>query len=370
MRSLLISTVLAVSLIGGVQAQDLDGLSAEELLPLALEEGSVTVLTLTSRMTSVEAAFEAAYPGIDVQVVDMNSNVQISRVTAEQQAHAYATDVIYLASAASVQTDLLDPGYALRYVPPRIESVLSSEYTEPLLIHRLTARVVMYNEEAYPDGAPITNLWQLTTPEWHGKVVSIDPTLSDVPLDMFVTIAAHPDEMAAAYEEQFGKPIEVDGDLQGAGEQFIRDLYRNDMILLSDDETLYSSVGAKGLTNPPVGFINYSARRNNDRLNLALQIANDVEPISGYVFPSMLAVTNNAPHPAAARLFIDFMMGDESASGGPGFEPWNVPGDYSALPTVVVDPDAVPFDALNVWLLDPAVVAANRNRIRDLMIAE
>ncbi|OWT53986.1 ABC transporter substrate-binding protein [Candidimonas nitroreducens] len=381
MRNLLFVCVVAAAFLAGDidcqaaniqpgQVQELDRMSAKELVPLATKEGKVTVLTLTTRMPAVASAFEAAYPGIHVEVVDMNSNVQISRVAAEQKAHAYVTDVMYFASAASAQKDLLDPGYALRYVPPRIAAKLADKYTHPLLTHRLTARVVMYNEQAYPNGSPIHNLWELTTPKWKGKVVTIDPTLSDVPLDMFVTIALHPDEMAAAYQELFGKPIKIDSDLKGAGEQFIRDLYRNDMILLSNDETFYNSVGAKGLANPPVGLMNYSARRNNAKSNLALQIANDVKPATGYVFPSQLAITNHTPHPAAARLFVDFMMGDESPTGGPGFKPWNVPGDYSPLKTVVADPDAVPFDKLNVWLLDPAKVAADRKRIRDIMIAE
>ncbi|MGU3575432.1 ABC transporter substrate-binding protein [Brucellaceae bacterium C25G] len=350
-------------------AQDLDNLSPQELLPLAQKEGKVTIFSLSSRMNSVEAAFEDAYPGIDVQTVDMNSNKQIARVTAEQQAKAHSVDVLYLADTSVVKRDLLDKNYVQGYIPPRLIAELPDQFKKPLLVHRLTARALMYNESAYPDGSPVSNLWELTTPQWRGKVVTIDPTLSGVPLDMFVTIALHPDEMAAAYEKQFGKPIEVDEDLSGAGEQFIRDLYANDLILVSDDETLYGAVGTVGKKDAPVGFINYSARRNNKKNGLALQIANEVEPASGFMFPSVLAVVNNAPNPAAARLLIDFLMGDETPSGGAGFQPFNVPGDYSPRPSIKSDEDAIPLDELNLWMFDAEKVSGVRSKISDLILS-
>jgi len=58
----------------------------------------------------------------------------------------------------------------------------------------------------------------------------------------------------------------------------------------------------------------------------ALQIANNVEPANGILFPAVLTVGDKAPHPAAARLLIDFMFGDGTPTGGAGFDPFNVPG--------------------------------------------
>lgn len=59
-----------------------DAMSPEELLPLAQEEGSVTVYSFTSRIGRVETAFEQAYPGIDLQGFDISSTEQIARLTA------------------------------------------------------------------------------------------------------------------------------------------------------------------------------------------------------------------------------------------------------------------------------------------------
>jgi iron(III) transport system substrate-binding protein len=366
--SLRATLLLAVSLPVLAHAQDLDSMSAEELLPLALEEGSVTVFSLSSRIARVEAAFEEAYPGIDMIGVDISSAKQIARITAEQQAGVHAVDVVYAADSPVVLRDLLAPGRIATYVPPRLKEELDPKFQSPLLVHRLSTKVLMYNEAANPGGSPITNLWQLTQPEWAGRVMMVDPTQRGELLDLLTEIALHPDEMAAAYKAQFGADIEVDDDLSGAGEQFIRNLFENDLVLVANSDALNQAVGAKDAENPPVAFGTYSDRRDNEDEGWALQIANDVEPATGILFPTILATADKAPHPAAARLAIDFMFGDDSADGGVAFAPFNVPGDYATRASIADDPDSVPLDELNAWTIDADAVAANRARIADLII--
>src|SRR3546814_3430512 len=92
----------------------------------------------------------------------------------------------------------------------------------------------------------------------------------------------------------------------------------------------------------------------------SLQVANDVQPKNGIMFPTALVIADQAPHPAAARLVIDFMFGNDSADGGPAFKPFHVPGDYATRSTISDDPDAVPLEELNAWTLDPDAIAANR----------
>ena len=46
---------------------ELDGLSHEELVARATEEGQVTVYSFTSRIAQVEEEFEKTYPGIDLE---------------------------------------------------------------------------------------------------------------------------------------------------------------------------------------------------------------------------------------------------------------------------------------------------------------
>ena len=156
-------------------AQHLDGLSAADLLPQAQAEGSVTVYSFTSRIGRVEEAFEAAYPGIDMIGYDLSSTEQITRLKAEAAAGQTVADVIYVSDTPVVTTELLESGLLSPYVPPRVAELVPAQFTSPLLAQRLSTKVLMYNEETYPDGAPVDSLWDLTRPEWAGKVVMVDP---------------------------------------------------------------------------------------------------------------------------------------------------------------------------------------------------
>ncbi len=130
MRRNLLAMLLATSVAMPVaaSAQDLNSLCTQELLPLAQKEGSVTVFSLSSRIAKVEAAFEAAYPGIDMVGVDLSSAKQIARVVAEQQAGVYAVDVLYLADTPVVYRDLFAPGRVQNYVPPRVADQLADTF--------------------------------------------------------------------------------------------------------------------------------------------------------------------------------------------------------------------------------------------------
>lgn len=370
MKSMMTGVVLGAMVLAGAPAtgQDLDAMSADELYEIAKTEGSVTVFSLSSRIAKIETSFEEKYPGIDLIGLDINSTKQIARLEAEQRAGIFAVDVLYLSEAPIVLRDLLPEGKLVKYVPPRIGDTVPAELQKDILTHRLSTRALMYNEAAYPDGTPIKNLWQLTTPEWRGKVLMEDPSQRGEALDLLTEIALRGDEMAQAYEAQFGEPITVDSDLDGAGEQFIRDLFDNDLVMVNSSSTLRASVGDKDATDPSVGWTTYSASRKNAEEGWALQISNDTVPSAGILFPAVLGVAKNAPHPAAARLVIDYMMGDDTPSGGPGFEPFYVQGDYAARRTIADHPDAVPFDDLNLWTMDPAETAKARARILDLII--
>ncbi len=366
----LYSTALAACFILPVaaMADDLDGLTPEQLLPLAQKEGSVTVFSLSSRIAKIEKAFEEAYPGIDLIGLDMSSTKQIARVEAEQQAGVNAVDVLYIADTPVVFDKLLEEKRVVNYVPPRIAGELEDRYKAPLLTQRLSTKVLMYNEKAFPDGSPVTNLWQLTTPEWRGRVLMVDPSQRGELLDLLTEISLHPDEMAAAYKAEFGKDIEVEEGLQGAGEQFVKALIENDLIMLPNSDVLNKSIGDVNAKNPPVGFGTYSDRRDNEKEGWALQVANNVEPANGILFPAVLTIADKAPHPAAARLLIDFMFGDDTPTGGPGFEPFNVPGDYAVRKSIADHPDSVKLGELKAWTIDPAKTAAARGRIADLII--
>lgn len=351
----------------GLAAQDLNTMTVAELLPLAQAEGTVTVYSFTSRIGKVEAAFEAAYPGIDLQGFDISSTEQIARLTAEAQAGLTNADVIYVSDAAVVLSALLEPGIIAPYVPPRVADRVPEEFKSPLLAQRLSTKVLMYNEEANPNGAPVDSLWDLTRDEWSGRVVMVDPLQRGDYLDLMTEIVLQSDDMAAAYELEFGTAIEL-GDAANAGEKFIMDLFANDVILVGSTDDVNAAVGGLGQDNPPIGFTSYSDRRDNEEEGWALQVANDVVPAPGIIFPAVLALAAEPQNPAAARLVIDFLMGDETETGGPGLAPFYVAGDYVTRSDIPPHPDAVALDDFAAWRLAPSATAQIRAEIGDLIL--
>ena len=352
---------------GVAQAQDMNAMSAAELRPLAEAEGSVIVYSFTSRIARVEEAFEAAYPGIDLQGFDMSSTEQIARLKAEAQAGVANADVVYISDVPVVLPELLGAGIIENYVPPRVADRLDEGEKSPLLAQRLSTKVLMYAEDAYPEGAPVDSLWDLTREEWRARVVMVDPLQRGDYLDLMTEIVLRSDEMAAAYEAEFGAPIDL-GDAANAGEKFIMDLFANDVILVGSTDDVNAAVGRTGQTNPPIGFTSYSDRRDNEDEGWSLQIANDVTPAPGIIFPAVVALATGAQHPAAARLAIDFLMGDDSETGGDAFAPFYVAGDYATRNDIVPHPDAVPLDAFNAWSIDPAATAEIRAEVGDLIL--
>ena len=347
---------------------DYSALSHDELVELATEEGEVSVYAFTSRIATVEEAFAAEYPGIDVVATDISSTELITRLASENQAGSATADVAYVSDAPVVVTELLAEGVLEQYLPPRMADVLPEEYQTPLVANRLSTKVLMYNEEAYPDGSPVSNLWELTDAEWAGKVVLVDPNVRGDYLDLVTEMSLRADEMAAAYEEHFGAEIELSDGVEDAGLQFISDLYNNDAVLVDDTDTVNAAIGALGQDAPPVGFTSYSDRRDNEDEGWALQVASGVAPSPGIVFPAMLGITAGAENPAAARLLIDFMMGDDTETGGAGFEPFYVAGDYPTRTDVVAPADALPLEELDGWIIDAEASAERRDAVADFLL--
>jgi iron(III) transport system substrate-binding protein len=365
----IIAPLCALALATTAHAQDLDSQTAAELLPQAQKEAKVTVYAFTSRIGRVEEAFEAAYPGIDMVTFDMSSTEQIARIKSEAAAGVAGADVIYISDAPVVLTDLASENLIANYVPPRVAGLVPDQFKSPLLAQRLSTKVMMYNEEAHPEGSPVKNVWDLTKPEWKGRVIMVDPLQRGDYLDLMTEFVLKSDDMAKAYEASFGKPIELGDDIENAGQQFITDLFANDLVLVGSTDDVNKAIGAKGQQNPPIGFTSYSDRRDNEDEGWALQVANDIEPSNGIVFPAFLGLNPKAANPAAARLAVDFMMGDDSDTGGDGFKPFYVAGDWPTRTDLAPHPDAIALDDFKGWQIDPAETAKIRAEVADFILA-
>ncbi len=342
--------------------------SQADLVARAEAEGKVVVYSFTSRIARIEKAFEAKYPKIDLVAFDINSTQMIARLKAEAAAKISNADVAYISDLPVVVTDLIKPGILTPYVPASVAPKLSADLQQPLVANRLSTKVLMYSEEAYPTGSPVTNLWQLTQPAWRGKVIMVDPLVRGDYLDLMTEMSLRSMELAQAYQALNGKPLTLAGS-ETAGERWIKDFLANRPVFVANTDAAADAIGKLGQKTPPIGFATYSDRRDNKSRGRAIQVASGVLPSSGILFPASLGLVQGGKNPAAARLLIQFMMGDDSPRGGPGYEPFYVAGEYPARSDIAPHPDSKTLAELGAWRIDPAKTAAARKRVADMILS-
>ena len=308
-------------------AEDWDAIYAA-----AKKEGKVVVYSLSSRIFKAADSFKAQYPGIEVEASDMTGVDQIEKLTREQGAGLYNVDVLLLANGSTLVNELLPKGMIKNYVPETLlggqssKDVIPSKYRAPLLVHSLESKVIFYNFQTH-SSPPIDTLWDLTRPEWRGKVQMKDPLLTEENMALLQTIVQNSDTMAKTYQQEFGKPIKLSSGAKNAGYEFIQRLVKNKLVLTSSDGSAAKAVGAPDQKDPPLTLSVASSKlRDNKRKGLKLAIAWDVQPKVGITKANYVVMANKAPHSNAAKLLIRWLLGDQT--GSKGMKPWYVPGQW------------------------------------------
>ncbi|MFQ5799886.1 MAG: ABC transporter substrate-binding protein, partial [Bacteroidota bacterium] len=249
------------------------------------------------------------------------------------------------------------------FVPDSVAPFLDKNEREPFLTQRWSSRVVFYNK-ARNTSAPIDNLWDLTRKEWKGKLLMPNPLEGSTQANVIQTILQHPDQMAEAYEKEFGKPVKYSKKLRkltkknpslappDASKEWLYRVLRNATFLKSTTK-IFKNIANVKQDKPPIGMSTFSKIRKNKREVFEAQPPYDLNPVFGVAYPTVLLIADRAKHPNAAKLLIRYMMED-------GFKAWNVIGDYAARSDMakkqVKKFGIPPFDDLKMWKLDPQYV--------------
>jgi iron(III) transport system substrate-binding protein len=339
----------------------------------AKTEGSVIIYSLSSRIFDVVQSFEKQYPGVKVEASDMTDVEQLEKVTREQAAGIHSVDVLFTAGETSLMHELLPAGAILNYVPQsllggiRTADIIPKDLREPLLTHSLESKVIFYNFETYKQ-APVKTLWDLTLPEWKGRVQMKDPMQTEENLNFLQMVVEHSNDMAKVYQEEFGKPLVLSPGIENAGNEFIYRLIKNNLVLTSSDGDASKAVGTAGQKKPPLALCCASSKIRDNSKGQKLAIAWDVQPIAGMTKRNFLVMAKNAPHPNAAKLLIQWMVGNDQ--GGAGFVPYQVPGQWSARTDVKPKLDISLNDLMKkTWFIDTNYVYSKGQAVRDFWIS-
>jgi len=293
--------------------------SVDELYEKAKEEGKVVIYSNGSKFKDVKVSFEAEYPGITVEPFKISRAELKEKLTREHEAGVYNVDVVH----TNAEPDLLDGGYVFPFRPDDIMETYFDDFKDAEYpSHYMTVNPIIYNTEVY-DEPPVTNWWDLTEPEWKGKVLLNDPVSDITYSELFVTIIQNSDEMEEAYKDKYGEEIELTE--ENAGYEFISRFIANDPILMSSGEDIIEGVGQSGQTDPPIGFTSSSKLRHIEQSGLPIDGTFDLNPKVSVISSKTLYVANQASHPNAAKLLIRWAMGEADGQAA-GLDPFNLYG--------------------------------------------
>ncbi|HRO10173.1 ABC transporter substrate-binding protein [Amaricoccus sp.] len=304
-RMLGVSAAALLAAFGGMAVAEEFDLQA--LVAAAEAEPPLQVYSNTGKIVEQAEAFSKKY-GIEATGTKANAAAQLEMVIREAQAGNVQGDVLQISDVAAGAAQLLPEGFVTSWVPPDLADSIDARYRDPLVIAN-EANVWAYNTEAH-ETCPIENIWQLTEPEWKGKVALQDPIGKASYIDWFNQMATHGDEaVAKAYEARYGKPLETDE--ASATAAWVAALAANGPLLTDADEAAAQAVGAPGQADPFVGMMSSAKFRNNTEAGAKLGICAGMQPWAGWLYPSLGLIAAGTDSPNAAKLFVRYLLTEE-----------------------------------------------------------
>lgn len=311
----------------GVGAQD----EWEKVLAMAKKEGRVDIMGPlgTDTRDALTRPFMKKY-GITVDYFGGRGGQQSTRAGLERRAGKYLWDVFIGGTTtgltamipmkafdplepALILPDVKDPKYwrdgHLEFVDPRRE----------MLVMLPTQRAILSVNPKLVKPGEFKSYRDLLKPKWKGKIVFADPRRPGSAQATFMFFTLHPD----------------------LGEDFIRALANHDPVIIGDPALAMDFVtrGKYPILLAPRSTLLSDALRRGLPIKIVkptdLKEGSDISPGAG-----ALALFNRAPHPSAARVYINWLLTKEGQYGlgkaigyvsrrldvpNDYYEPWRVP---------------------------------------------
>ncbi|HET7343376.1 MAG TPA: extracellular solute-binding protein [Methylomirabilota bacterium] len=329
MRPLSLLLAALLSLAGVAAAAD-----DPRLVEAARKEGKVVWYTSLALPTAEKVAkqFEAAYPGVKVEVNRTGSERILQRVMQELGANIKNVDVIHTSDAGHFVL-LKDKKLLMKYTPAGVEKFPAGFKDKDGYYYglRATVNAIAYNTKAV-SAADAPKTWKdLLDPRWKGKMVTAHPGYSGV-------IATHVLALVNLLGWDYFKQL--------AGNQL--------MIVQSANDP--SGVVASGERPVAVDGGEYTFYQIKKKGN-PVEIVYPKEGVPLVISPQ--AIMSFAPHPNAARLFSDFTFGRELQQLMADSE-----GLYTGHPDVKYPADKPKLSDLKLLNVDPEELLKRNEEIK------
>ena len=346
--------------------------TTEELYELAKGEGKVVVYSISSRMDKALAAFMEDFPGIEAEVVNMKTDVVKEKVMTEYKSGIKGADLVHVSDLdGMVYNEYVLAGIMYPYYPDdivaKIDTATYSLDAGFPLYWELTQW--FYNDQLLPDGPGVDSWWDLTKPEWKGKLIINNLLTNHDYIAQFAAFAEFADEIEADYEREFGEKITYTNPMgkDNAAYELVYRLLSNDIVFTQSSDEAVESVGADGVTEVKLAWGPSSKIRNNVNKGWHLHALN-MTPKVGVPKPNFLYIVDGCEHPNAAKLLVRYLEGGDDGKGR-GTEQFNTLGGWYLPNDVVPEEGSVPLSEIPLWPNDPEFVYVEVLDMEDFILS-
>jgi iron(III) transport system substrate-binding protein len=272
----LVGALLSILAVGSAPA-----LAQDARVEAAKKEGKVVWYTSLALPTAekIGKLFEAAYPGIKVEVQRTGSQRILQRVMQEQQANLKLVDVIHTSDAGHFVL-LKEKKLLMKYTPAGVDAFPAGFKDKDgyYFTLRATVNVIAYNTKLV-SAAEAPKTWKdLLDPKWKGKLVTAHPGYSGV-------ISTHVLALVHLH-----------------GWDYFKQLAQNKLMLVQSavDPAGVVASGERAVAVDGGDYYYYQMKKKGNPIEV-------VYPKEGVpLVASPTAIASFAPHPNAAKLFTDF----------------------------------------------------------------
>ena len=323
---------------------DWSKMSDDELYQQALEEvkdgSAISIYATSSKMKKVQETFEEAFPGLKVDIMDLDNDEVLEKCRLEANAGNVMGDVLQV---KDVNGDVFFGDYE--------DGIITAFYPEDICAHidegllrygyplYASQSFWYYNTEAFPDGQPINSWWQIIEKNEDGsqkyRIFTKEIGSETAYLSLFASFIVNADQMAANYKEVYGEDLEYTYDASAfsfevpannAGVEYLWRFSQMKITFIGDGDELVKAVHNSTADDPALALASAGKITNRDDsgYNIAWIVLN---PYNGLQNLEYMYVVNNCKHPAGARLFIRFVTGGADGESG-GFKPFAKEGNW------------------------------------------
>jgi iron(III) transport system substrate-binding protein len=304
----------------------------------AKKEGKVVWYTSLALPTAERVAklFEAAYPGIKVEVHRTGSQRILQRVMQELQANLKLVDVIHTSDAGHFVL-LKEKKLLMKYTPAGADAFPAGFKDKDGYYYtlRATVNVIAYNTKLVPAAEAPKGWKDLLDPKWKGKLVTAHPGYSGV-------ISTH--VLAIVHLH---------------GWDYFKQLAQNKLMLVQSavDPAGVVASGERQVAVNGGDYYYYQMKKKGN----PIEVIYPKEGVPLVVSPT--AIASFAPHPAAARLFTDFTFSRELQQVMADSE-----GLYTGHPEVKYPADKPKLSELKLLTVEPEELEKRNEEIKNRFV--